>query len=50
MKEYIVWLHGKQAATWSMIAALTVADALRLYAARHGIPLASCRAYRRGFA
>jgi len=49
MKEYVVWLAGKQANTWSMIAALSVSDALRLYAARYGIPLASCRAYRRGF-
>jgi len=49
MKEYVVWLHGKQATTWSMIAALTVGDALRLFAARHALPLASCRAYGRGF-
>jgi len=49
MKSYVVWLAGKQATTWSMIAALCVADALRLYAARHGIPPVSCRAYRQGF-
>lgn len=49
MKSYVVWLAGKQATTWSMIAALCVADALRLYAARHGIPPVSCRAYPKGF-
>ena len=49
MKTYIVWLAGKQATTWSAIAALCVGDAVRLYASRHAIPLASCRAYNRGF-
>lgn len=49
MKNYIVWLAGKQGTTWTMIAALSVDDALRLYAARHSIPLVSCRAYSGGF-
>lgn len=49
MKQYIVWFAGKQASTWTMIAALSVRDAMRLYAARHAIPLASCRAYSGGF-
>lgn len=49
MKTYIVWLAGKQANTWTMIAALSVGDAVRLYAARHTVPLCSIRAYNRGF-